>query len=108
MSRLLFKEGVSLIGIQPETVLGILSCFSVWASQLPKYDFILTSITDGKHSKNSLHYVGYAFDVRTRHLSHNQTKAITEALAKHLGSEFDTVLHENSHLHIEYQPERNR
>lgn len=71
------------------------------------YDTIVTSICDGAHSSNSLHYrdgKGRAVDFRTRHLPDQGTKeAITQAISEALGPEFDVVL-ESDHIHCEYDP----
>lgn len=72
------------------------------------YDCIVTSIVDGRHSANSLHYrdgKGRAVDFRTRHLPDQETKeAITRAISDALGPEFDVVL-ESDHVHVEYDPD---
>jgi hypothetical protein len=67
------------------------------------YECVVTSVVDGKHSHGSLHYAGYAMDLRTRHLTPTDQSLIVSALKKALTDEFDIVLEEN-HIHIEYQP----
>jgi hypothetical protein len=67
------------------------------------YELVITSVTDGKHSPNSLHYVGYAFDMRTRDLSQVDKKNLAVDLREALGQEFDVVV-EKTHIHVEFQP----
>lgn len=99
---ILFKFGVSLKGLQPEALLGLVvaeQLFSSLGEQL-----VVTSVSDGKHSNNSLHYKGQAFDLRIWNL-HNVAaifKALEEGL-KPLG--FDVIL-EDDHLHLEYDPKQ--
>ena len=66
------KEGVSLDGVKAETVAVMYIVDDAYDS-LGKQLWI-TSTTDGKHSKNSAHYKGLAFDARTRESSGSMTK----------------------------------
>ena len=69
----------------------------------------VTSVMDGKHSTNSLHYKGFAFDIRTWADEHgtqmcDKTKlAFRNLLAERLGDDWDVVV-ERSHIHVEYDP----
>lgn len=93
------KDGVSIRGLQPQMVLAAVIAEPI----LNKYDqeCVITSGTDGTHSKGSRHYVGLAIDVRTWTLSNKQqcVKDLQDALS----GEFDVVL-ESDHIHIEYDP----
>ena len=64
---------------------------------------IVTSIFDGTHMAGSLHYLGRAFDLRSRDLVPSQRSAFRAALARELGPDFDVVL-ESSHVHVEWDP----
>ena len=66
-------------------------------------DCIITSARDGKHSTNSLHYVGKALDMRTRDLTDAQIQALAGELREWLGPDFDVVV-ERTHIHVEYDP----
>jgi len=66
---------------------------------------VITSVTDGAHSYGSLHYSGAAVDIRTRHLSEGQKRAVHSRIKSALNSEYDVVL-EKTHIHIEFQPKR--
>lgn len=66
-------------------------------------DCVVTSICDGQHSKNSLHYFGNAVDLRTRHLSDDEKIIVRDNFKSRLGADYDVVL-ESTHLHVEYDP----
>ena len=92
-----------MFGIRPEMVLAATVVMSVY-SEFSNAECVITSITEGKHGKNSQHYKGFAIDFRTRHIPekfHNQLRVRTQTA---LGDEFDVVL-EKTHLHVEYDPE---
>ena len=98
-----FKHGVNPDGV----------CREIWwalgvATQLYKAlgkELVVTSLSDGKHSIHSLHYVGEAADIRTRDFK--DLLAVEEAfwlIRKTIDPRgFDTVL-EKDHIHIEFQP----
>ena len=105
------KEGVSIRGLQPQM-------FHAWNVAGEVYeeshgvDCILTAGVDGKHGRGSLHYVGFAIDLRIRNLlpGWQLTPELVEAaelvnikLQNRLGFEYDVVL-ESNHFHIEFQP----
>ena len=54
----MFKSNVTFQGIQPETVLGILIAYDLY--QKLNQEFVITSIMDGLHKGDSLHYDGPA------------------------------------------------
>ena len=101
---MILKKGVLIKGIKPETIMGILFAESIWKTSLDTNDqMVITSVTDGKHMKGSLHYNGYGFDVRTNFLTSAQITIFFDALKNHMDYEFDIVL-EKTHIHIEYDP----
>lgn len=96
------KKGVEFSGIEIEILEAMLVASKVYYAH--GYDTIVTSVLDGKHSKHSLHYTGYALDLRTRHLSSsNDEEVIARKIAALLGKDYDVVL-ESTHIHIEYDP----
>ena len=101
MTRLIIKEGVKIVGLKPEALLAINIAFHVYK----KYgvDCVITEITGGAHGTASLHYVGLAFDLRTRDFNVSDLERVKAELKEALGSEFDVVL-ESDHLHLEWQP----
>lgn len=96
------KHGVSMNGIQPELVMG-LSIAEGYFNDEGISEMVVTSIVDGKHSSGSLHYVGYAADIRIWAIASDKLASFTEGLADELGNEFDVVL-DTDHIHIEFQP----
>lgn len=93
------KEGVKLLGIQPQTLLGAIVADSI----LPQYgqEAIITSAVDGKHKRSSAHYTGRAVDLRIWDLDDAEFAVL--ALQKALGSEYDVIL-ESNHIHLEFDP----
>lgn len=91
-------------GVRPETL---------WAMERAKevmwyrgYDCTYTSIIDRKHKKNSLHYVGFAFDFNIRFVASSDIHDIADDLASLLGDDFDIVVNmEQKIIHVEFQPE---
>ncbi len=96
-----FKEGVSLIGLQLPMRKVFIVVDKLW--QEHGEEAIITSGTDGTHSAGSLHYFGYAVDVRTRYFDSVIQTIIWKKLQSRLGATYDVVLHK-THMHIEYDP----
>lgn len=88
------KPGVQLRIMSTQILLAILE-----ADRILEGTAVVTSVSDGKHSAGSLHYVGLAFDLR---LPANPA-GFVGALKAALGAEYDVVL-EHDHIHVEYQP----
>jgi len=64
-------------------------------------DLVVTSGTEGTHSPGSLHYSGYALDLRTRYFKTETSVGLMKALQARLGSKYYVKWHE-SHLHVGY------
>lgn len=67
-------------------------------------EMTVTSLLDGVHMKNSLHYSGNAFDMRVYIYTEEQIKLIVELLKSKLGKNYDVLFENNDHIHVEYQP----
>lgn len=100
-----FKDGVSIRGIRPELVLAITVAEQVVGQVCDGQNATVTSVVDGTHSITSLHYIGHAFDLRTRDMDAAQSDAVVETLGMILAplGDFDVVL-EDDHIHVEWQP----
>jgi len=97
------KPGVKIQGLHPEMILAaqvasdIYTCYGV--------DCWLTSALDGKHGRGSLHFKGYAIDIRTRNLEVRQRQPVADEIKRALGAEFDVVFERRKfHIHIEFDP----
>lgn len=95
------KPGVRVRGLSNEILLAIVIAQSVYSET--EASMTITSLSDGKHSVNSLHHTGDAVDLRmpmpvTR-------EQIVSQLKKALGADYDVIL-EVDHIHIEYDPKR--
>jgi uncharacterized protein YcbK (DUF882 family) len=95
------KLGVSLKKLQSQMAAAIPMVAAVYAKY--KYDTVITSGDDGKHSMNSLHYVGRALDFRIRHVKSDDIGPIAAELRQALPG-YD-VVRETTHIHIEYDPD---
>lgn len=65
---------------------------------------VVTSLRDGTHSVNSLHYKGLAADFRTRDFTPEAQKALQAAVHEGLNPRGYDVLLESDHLHVEFDP----
>ena len=85
-------------GITNEALLAILIATELWKENAES--LVIYHVTDGKHMRTSLHYVGHAWDGS---LPRRHTEAVIEELASRLGQDYD-VVPEKTHVHVEYQP----
>lgn len=71
------------------------------------HPFVITSLTEGTHSLNSLHRFGLAVDVdfREDQFTPQQGQWIIDDIARALGPDYDVVF-EGNHIHVEYDPKR--
>jgi len=104
-----FKDAVAYIqGISLNAIRAIAEAYHVYR-QMGRDSLTVTSINDGKHSKESLHYKGEAFDIRTRdddsgiQWSDATKDLIAKTLRERLGPDYDVVV-ERHHIHCEYDP----
>jgi len=97
-----FKSGVQLsLGIQPVTFDAIHQVAKIYERH--GQELVVTSVLDGAHQRGSRHFLGLAFDARTRFFVPAEQLEVSEACKESLGPEYDVVL-ESNHLHIEYDP----
>ena len=69
---------------------------------------VVTSGNDAKHRIGSLHYVGRAFDLRSKTVPREKLDRLVGDLRRELGPRFDVVLEsrggDNEHIHVELDP----
>lgn len=94
-------NGASLVGLKPEMSFAFVIIVVVFLNE--NVNCKLSSGSEGKHSRGSLHYSGLAIDVSSRGVPKKKRSSITRKLSLALGDEFDVVF-EGNHWHIEYQP----
>lgn len=95
------KPGVHMDKLQPQIVLGLIAIYSIFERH--GYDVTITSISDGNHSLNSLHYVGSAVDLRIKSVGTSDVELLVSDIRRSLGANYDVVL-EVDHIHVEYDP----
>jgi len=95
------KEGVHIPGLQIQMKPVLSFAEKIW-QELGR-ELVITSALDGTHSAGSLHYYGYAVDLRTRYFDKPTVKKVQAELASELGSDYDVVI-EGNHMHVEYDP----
>jgi hypothetical protein len=102
------KEGVRIHGVQPEIVLAIEILDGIYLADhadVYPHGVVVTSICDGTHSENSLHYSGCAFDCRVWFLDVGEITKIAEDARAQLGEDFDVRI-EKDHLHVGWKPHK--
>jgi hypothetical protein len=101
------KPGVRLLGVKPETVVGMAVVDRCWVVKLG-VGFTLTSCIDGAHEAGSLHYAGLAFDCGVHEVPQDMQNELVLEIRQALGAEWDVLLEAagtpNEHVHCEYQP----
>lgn len=95
------KEGVVTVGIQPITLDAVV-CLALLFHQ-HNLSLVITEVTGGHHKVGSLHYRGYALDLRTRDVPPWQLPFLLDAIRDALGLNW-FVLQEKDHCHTEYDP----
>lgn len=110
--RVTTKEGVDLQELQPIMRDQLHRVVAPAFEMLFGRQVVVTStMTDGKHGYKSLHYLGFACDIRIwvyddghyDFLTEDQLYEVAIYLRKELLPGFDVVI-EDTHLHIEYDP----
>ena len=98
------SDGAEVFGIKPETELAINVLHSVF--QFLGFDeMVVVEITGWKHMVGSAHYVGYAFDVRSKTFTKSEKEKILEYAKKALGDRFFIQLEKegqpHEHFHVQ-------
>jgi hypothetical protein len=93
------KPGVILAGLQLPMRLVLMEANRIW-SELGQ-ELAITSGLDGTHSPGSMHYYGYALDMRTRYFADGGREACSR-LRSALPAAYFVQL-ESNHIHVSYQ-----
>lgn len=99
----MIKSGVDLRGIQPQMAIAYAIASRVYLRYSDDGVCVITSGVDGVHGKDSLHYTGYALDLRIHNVHVTYHAELLEDLKLALGPQFDVVL-EKDHIHVEFDP----
>ncbi len=102
--QLVVLENVNLEPLKPPMYVALFNAWAWLARQCPGVDLVITSAADGVHGRNSLHYVGFAVDLRIWNVPSELRQAWRDAIASACGPQFDVLL-KADHMHIEFQPE---
>lgn len=93
------KEGASIVGLKIEMRPALIEADKIWNAY--GQPLTITCGLDGEHSAGSLHYYGYAVDLRIRDFTEIQKQTAWANLKSKLGVAYDVVLHK-THIHVEY------
>lgn len=98
------KPGVRMRTVLPQLVIGMMVLDAVYKN-VTGADMVVTSITDGQHSSKSQHWLGGAFDSRTKlaNIPRDTAEQIAAESRAQLGPDWDIVV-EDDHIHSEYDP----
>lgn len=90
---------VNIWGLQVEMQPVLKTANRIW-KEFGK-ELVITSARDGMHSAGSLHYYGYAVDLRIWGLE-DKLNSVVRRLREALIDDYDIIRHK-THIHIEYQ-----
>lgn len=107
MALLHIKNGVSATDIKVELLDGLLALAVVF--HLAEQLLVITALRDGTHKPLSLHYRGYAADLRARHIPKDRLGPLLQQIKVALGPSWDVLLEYDKnqvpHFHLEYDPQ---
>ena len=95
------KDGVVLAGLKLEMRTVLIQADRIWKDH--KQELVITEGLGGTHSAGSLHYYGYAVDLRSRYFSADAKADVIAKLKAVLGCTYDVIGH-STHIHVEYDP----
>ena len=96
------KESVDLRNLQLVMTNALFTLADLFTAR--GYILTVTAGQDGVHMEGSLHYRGYAVDLRSRDIPEDQRAGLLAAMKETLGPKFDIIL-EGDHFHVEYDPQ---
>jgi hypothetical protein len=106
------KDGVRLTGATTQVAIAMLIAESLYRAAGGQ--LVVTSVNDSKHKDGSLHYRGFAVDLRLPSrcgcvvAGGDADRGIHSELVASLGPSFDVLLEDPGgpagHIHVEYDP----
>lgn len=100
MIPLKLKQGVRTTGTSPEILIALWVAWAVY-EELGATELVVTSITDGRHSRNSKHHCGRGLDLRIWTLPEDQRQEAARLIKHRLRDAYYVEL-EQTHLHIHH------
>lgn len=101
-------QGAQVMGLRSQAYLALPHVVETWRDHRGPRP-VITSGNDGRHRRDSRHYLGQAIDIRGNNLEPSAGKAMARDLQTRLGPsyfvQFETFPNPaNNHLHLEYDP----
>ena len=96
---MLLKPGVDISRLKPEIRKKLKATDDI-INTVGESELVITSTHEGTHGAGSLHYADLAIDIRRP----PNAATVCDQLKERLGVNYDVVL-EDTHIHIEYDPE---
>lgn len=97
------KSDVIMAGLKLPMREALIEAEKLWIKYGREEGVTVTSALDGTHTASSLHYYGYALDLRTRYFDREQCHKLSSDLQNALRLRgFVVVLH-STHIHVEYR-----
>jgi len=96
-------SSVNIWGLKVQMQPVLKNAEKIWESR--GKGLVITSARDGIHSAGSLHYYGYAVDLRASEAwgyTPTEITVLVEELHSELGSDYQIIRHD-SHIHVEYE-----
>jgi hypothetical protein len=97
------KKNVQLTGLKPVMRNVLIIADHIWERY--GQELVITSGLDGSHSSSSLHYYGYALDLRTRYFNDEEKESVYKELKnalKAINHNYRVIM-STTHIHTEYR-----
>lgn len=102
------KEGVQLAGLDIRMRPVLVVADRIWKEHYRPEGVTITSGLDGCHSPGSLHYYGFALDLRTRYFDSEELESVYNSLRRDLDFRKFDVIRCATHIHVEYDAIKHR
>lgn len=78
----------------------LLAASDIW--QAHGQTLVITAGLDGIHAPGSMHYYGYALDLRTHYFTPEEQTQVFKEMRERLGARYYVLL-EKTHMHVQWQ-----